>query len=96
MYRYLTVKGIDGNRIFKEEESTSTRENIAFSLKVIKENNLSDEIAIATSEYHQYRVSLIAEGLGVENTAVSGRTAVWLFPTFYVRELYAILYELVF
>jgi len=96
MYRYLTDKGIEEARIFKEDKSTSTRENIAFSMQVIKENDLPTEIAIATSEYHQYRVSLIAEGLGVENTAVSGRTAPWLFPTFYVRELYAILYEWVF
>lgn len=96
MYRYLTAKGIDGARIFKEEESTSTRENIAFSMQVIKENGLPEEIAIATSEYHQYRVSLIADSLGVKNTAVSGITAPWLFPTFYVRELYAILYEWVF
>ena len=96
MYRYLTDKGIEGARIFKEDKSTSTRENIAFSMQVIKDNDLPTEIAIATSEYHQYRVSLIAEGLGVENTAVSGRTAPWLFPTFYVRELYAILYEWVF
>lgn len=96
MYRYLTERGIDGERIFKEEKSTSTRENIAFSMRVIEENNLPGEIAIATSEYHQYRVSLIAKDLGVKNTAVSGLTAPWLFPTFYVRELYAILYEWVF
>ncbi|MBQ9141885.1 MAG: YdcF family protein [Lachnospiraceae bacterium] len=93
MYRYLTDKGIDGDRIFKEDKSTSTRENIAFSMQVIAENELPAEIAIATSEYHQYRVSLIAKGLGVKNTAVSGKTAPWLFPTFYLRELYAILYE---
>lgn len=96
MYRYLTEKGIDGTRIFKEDKSTSTRENIAFSMQVMKENELPADIAIATSEYHQYRVSLIAKGLGVRNTAVSGKTAPWLFPTFYVRELYAILYEWVF
>lgn len=96
MYRYLTDKGIDGNRIYKEDASTSTRENLEFSLQVMKENNLPDKIAIATSEYHQYRVSLIAKGCGVENTAVCGKTTVWLFPTFYVRELYGILYEWVF
>lgn len=96
MYRYLTGKGIAPERIFKEEKSTSTRENLAYSLKVIKANDLPVEIAIATSEYHQYRVSLIAGALGLENTAVSGRTAWWLFPTFYVRELYAILYEWIF
>lgn len=96
MYRYLTDKGIDGNRIYKEDASTSTRENLEFSLQVIKENNLPQNIAIATSEYHQYRVSLVARGLGVKNTAVCGKTAKWLFPTFYVRELYGILYEWVF
>ncbi len=96
MYRYLTNMGIDGARIFKEDASTSTRENIEFSLQVIEEHRLPEEIAIATSEYHQYRVSLIAKGLGVKNTAVCGRTASWLFPTFYVRELYGILYEWVF
>lgn len=96
MYRYLTAKGIEEDRIFKEEESTSTRENLEYSLQVIEENNLPGEVAIATSEYHQYRVSLIAKNLGVENTAVCGRTAIWLFPTFYVRELYGILYELIF
>lgn len=93
MYRYLTDRGIAAERIFKEEASTSTRENLAFSLEVIEENDLPAEIAIATSEYHQYRVSLIAKKAGITNTAVSGKTAWWLFPTFYVRELYAILYE---
>ncbi len=96
MYRYLVDKGIDENRIFKEEESTSTRENLEFSLQVIKENQLPGEVAVATSEYHQYRVSLVAKELGIENTAVCGKTAPWLFPTFYVRELYGILYEWIF
>lgn len=96
MYRYLTNKGIDGSRIYKEDKSTSTRENLEYSLQVIRENNLPQDIAIATSEYHQYRVGLVAKGLGVENAAVCGKTAVWLFPTFYIRELYGILYEWVF
>lgn len=96
MYRYLVNKGIDEKRIFKEEESTSTRENLEFSLQVIKENQLPGEVAVATSEYHQYRVSLVAKELGIENAAVCGKTAPWLFPTFYVRELYGILYEWIF
>ncbi len=96
MYRYLTDKGIDGSRIYKEDESTTTRENLEFSLQVIRENGLPSNIAIATSEYHQYRAGLIAKALGIENTAVCGKTAKWLFPTFYVRELYGILYEWVF
>ncbi len=96
MYRYLTDRGIDGARILKEDASTSTRENLEFSLALIKEKGLSQEIAIVTSEYHQYRASLVAKELGLSSTAVCGKTAKWLLPTFYIRELYGILYQWVF
>ena len=96
MYRYLTERGIEGTRIFIEDASTTTRENLEFSLEVVRENHLPSEIAIVTSEYHQYRASLVAKELGLENTAVCGETAKWLLPTFYIRELYGILYQWVF
>lgn len=96
MYRYLTNRGISGARIFVEDASTTTRENLEFSLAVIRENNLPEEIAIVTSEYHQYRASLVAKELGLTNTAVCGKTAKWLLPTFYIRELYGILYQWMF
>lgn len=96
MYRYLTQNGIDQSRIYKEDKSTSTRENLELSLKVIQENHLSEEIAIVTSEYHQYRASLVAKDLGIQSTAICGKTAKWLFPTYYIRELYGILYQWVF
>ena len=96
MYRYLVNKGIDSRRLYKEEETTSTRENLDFSRELISELGLSSEIAIATSEYHQYRAGLIAKGLGIKATAVNGRTAWWLFPTYYIRELYGILYQWLF
>lgn len=96
MYRYLTENGIDGSRIYKEDKSTSTRENLEFSLKVIRENELSEEIAIVTSEYHQYRAGLVAKDLGIQSTAICGKTAKWLLPTYYIRELYGILYQWVF
>ncbi|MBO5352957.1 MAG: YdcF family protein [Lachnospiraceae bacterium] len=96
MYRYLVDKGIALERLYKEETSTTTRENLLFSKQLIEEHGLNPVIAIATSDYHEYRAGLIAESLGLEYAAVPGRTALWLFPTYYVRELYAILYEWVF
>ena len=93
MYRWLTDKGIDGARVYKEEQSTNTDENICFSKEVIKENGLNEQIAIVTSEYHTYRASLLAEKYGLPYGAAPGKTAMWLFPTFYVRELYAVLAE---
>ena len=89
----LIKKGIHSSRIIKEDKSTSTRENLRFSKKIIEERGLSKNIAIATSDYHQYRASKIAKTLGFSVGAVPGHTAWWLFPTFYVRELYGILYQ---
>lgn len=96
MYRYLINKGVDASRLYKEEASTTTRENLQFSKQLIEAKGLNPVIAIATSEYHEYRAGLIAESLGIEYAAVPGKTAIWLFPTYYVRELYAILYEWIF
>ena len=96
MYRYLIERGVDVGRLYKEEKSTSTRENLAFSQKLINELGLSSEIAIATSEYHQYRAGCIARELGLQASAVNGNTAWWLFPTYYIRELYGILYQWIF
>lgn len=41
MYRWLTDKGIDESRIYKEEKSTDTDENIRFSKEVIKEKGFT-------------------------------------------------------
>lgn len=93
MYRYLIEKGISSDRLYKEDKSTSTRENIQFSKVIIDEYDLPENIAIATSEFHLYRAGLIAGDLGYEYTSVPATTNWILFPTYYVRELYGILYQ---
>jgi uncharacterized SAM-binding protein YcdF (DUF218 family) len=40
MYRYLVEKGIESKRIYKEDRSTSTEENMKFSLDIIKEKDI--------------------------------------------------------
>ncbi|MGN0334036.1 MAG: YdcF family protein [Lachnospiraceae bacterium] len=93
MYRYLINLGIEPERLYKEEQSVSTRENLYFSRQLTEKYRLNPSIAIVTSEYHEYRAGKIAETLNIEYGAVPARTALWLFPTYYVRELYGILYE---
>ena len=93
MYRWLVDKGITPERIYKEDKSTSTEENIAFSKEVIEENGLNSNIAIVTSEYHSYRACVLAEKNELSYGTAPGQTAIWLFPTYYIRELYAILAE---
>jgi len=93
MYRYLTGQGIDPSRLYCEDRSTSTRENLAFSQEIIEEQGLCPSIAIVTSEFHGYRAGKIAEQLGLEWGSVPSKTAWWLLPTYYARELYGILYQ---
>lgn len=93
IYRYLVENGIDAARIYIEDKSTSTRENLAFSYAIIQENALPEEIAIVTNEFHEYRAGIIADRLGLSYGAVSAETAMWLLPTYYARELFGVLYE---
>ena len=95
MYEWLVKKGISPERLFKEDKSTSTRENLVFSKDIIEKNGLNPEITIITNDFHQYRASIIADSLGFESYNISGKTPFYLFPTYYVREFGGILLELV-
>lgn len=93
MYRYLTERGIAPERLYVEDRSESTRENLRFSGEIIEEEGLSRNILIVTNEFHTYRAGRIAEELGMEYGSAPGKTAWWLLPTYYIRELYAILQQ---
>lgn len=93
MYRWLVDAGISADRLYKEDKSTSTRENLLFSKEIIEREGLNKNIAIATNEFHEYRAQQIAKELSLESGAASGATEIWVFPTYYVRELCGILYE---
>ncbi|MBQ8247958.1 MAG: YdcF family protein [Lachnospiraceae bacterium] len=93
MYLYLTEKGIAPERIYQENRSTSTRENLLFSQEIIEAEGLSPEIAIVTNEYHEYRASMVGHALEMDCSSIPASTPLWLFPTYYMRELYGIIYE---
>ncbi len=96
MYRALTGKGIPGSRLIKEDKSTSTRENLLFSKKIIQEENLSDHILIITSGFHCYRATYFASKLGLKPDTYSAKTHWYLLPTFYMREICAIIAQCIF
>ena len=93
MYRYLVDRGIDPDRLIKEEASGTTEENIENSKRIIEQRGLSPDLAIVTNGYHQYRAQLIASKQGLEAGAVRAKTAWWLVPTYVLREICAIVHE---
>lgn len=94
MKQMLTERGISAGRLFLEDKSTSTYENIRFSMKYVEELG-ADEIAVATSEYHQKRAKLICKRFGLTAYSVSSKTSPILLPTFALRELFALVKEYV-
>lgn len=92
MYEYLTAKGIDGKRLLLEDTSTTTKENLIFSKKILKEQGLGERITIVTSEFHEYRANDMAQKLGLESYSTPAHTFIAYLPTYYVRELYGIIY----
>ena len=93
MYNWLKGKGIDQSRLYIEDKSTSTRENLLFSKEIIDKNGLPEKITVITNEFHQYRAKTIAKTLNINSFSYSAKTPIYLFPTYYVRELFAIIYE---
>lgn len=64
--RELVKKGIDENRIILEDKSTSTVENLKFSLEIIEDPNAS--VGIVTNSFHEYRAGVIAKKVGYRNS----------------------------
>lgn len=93
MYNYLTEQGVSADRLILEDRSTSTRENLLYSMEIIKERGLSTNVAIVTNEFHEYRAFKIAEKLNIKPVAVPACTHWWLFTTYFMREWYGVIYE---
>lgn len=90
MKEYLIGKGFDPTRIYFEDKSTTTLENLKFSKAMIDGNSLPDSIAIATDGFHQYRASLLAKRLGINVFAISAHTEPRYALTYIVREWFAL------
>lgn len=93
MYRELTAMGIPQERIWLEEKSTSTQENISFSLDVIREKTGSrpETAGVLSSEYHLFRAQMVARQMGLEPVGVPAKTS-WphLHLSYFLREIFVV------
>ena len=100
MYDFLTSGGIAPERVLMEDKSTSTMENLSFSLEVIRSLGVepaSAEMAVLSSEYHLYRAQYLARGMGVELHGVAAHTSnPVLMVNYFIREAFAVMYTWVF
>lgn len=77
MYVELTNLGIDGERVWTEDQAESTWENIRYSLDLIEQNTGTrpTRLGVLSSEYHLFRASLFAKKNGVEFVGIPAKTS---------------------
>ncbi len=98
MYDWLTERGVDPGRLVMEDRSTSTEENLTFSLEKLRALDPDfGRVTIITAGYHIARAQLMAEDLGY--AATSSRAAHTPLPilelNYYLREIPAIWWYLI-
>lgn len=93
MKNYLLEKGVEESRVFMEDRSTTTEENLRFSLEIMKGLGYDElsQVVITTNDFHCFRSSKYAEEEGFENVCTlpaSTPYMTWL-PN-YIREIMAL------
>lgn len=89
MCNYLVEHGIDRERLNLEEKSTSTTENLKFSLGMI---GLNHSVGIVTNNFHVFRGTAIGKKCGCrEIYPIPSRYRSWRLLIYIPREILAII-----
>lgn len=91
MYNALTEKGISPERLYKEDKSTTTAENMQFSKEISDAQGLGGTVVLITTDFHQFRAGLLAEKYGFSVYKVCARSGTFSLPTFIVREWFTVI-----
>ncbi len=91
MRQYMVDMGVDPARIYVEDRSANTRENIQNAAAIIRQHQLTQQVVIATQEFHQYRAQLLAREMGFTQVGpLTCSTPSDLLLCYWVREFAAI------
>lgn len=96
MRRYLEEKGVAPSRIFAEDKASSTLENLRYSMEIIQGAGGSPvgAVSVISSDFHCFRVRLIAARLGLTVHLVPAPTPWYLLPNACLREYFALVKSL--
>lgn len=89
MAEYLLEKGIESERIIREDQSRTTEENLKFSAEYIED--IGVPVGIISNNFHLYRACCYARRMGYQNPRpiASGCRPV-LLVNYMVREAFAV------
>lgn len=93
MKRYLVNYGVEENRIFKEEQSINSYQNIYNTIKIIDSiGSLEDyKIMIVTSDYHTFRCKMIAKSFEIDAYSINVPTHYSVVPICFMTEFFSVI-----
>ena len=90
MYRALTQRGIDPARLYKEDASHITRENLDFSRALMEREGLSGPVTVVSNDFHIYRALRMARDQALSAQGLAARSNWYSKPTYILREALAL------
>lgn len=93
IYNHLTAMGIEADRIWMEDQATSTVENFRYSIALLEEKTggIPESVGVLSNEFHLFRASLMAKKQGLTPifvAAPTSKTGVRIGYT--IREIFAL------
>ncbi|MBR2258392.1 MAG: YdcF family protein [Blautia sp.] len=90
MAEYLTERGVSSSRVFLEDSSANTWENLEFSSKYC--SPASQSIGIVTNDFHVFRALLLARRAGYQKVyGISAPSSKFYLPANALREYFALI-----
>lgn len=94
MKRYLLEKNIAEEDIICEDKSTTTFENLKYSKKIMDAQKENYKCIFVTNNYHVFRTGLYAKKININADGLGCTTALYYWPTAFIREYIAIMWNM--
>ena len=87
MKKFLVENGIEEHRILLEDKSTSTQENLVYSMRLY--DMKSKKVGLISNQFHVYRTEKMAKKLNIDGIAIPAYMRNIGTLAFYIREYLA-------
>jgi uncharacterized SAM-binding protein YcdF (DUF218 family) len=91
MADWLRGRGVPDRDILVEDRARTTEENLRYSAGLLQRAGIAPPYLIVTNNYHAPRAAMLARKVGLNAQAVGSPTALYFWPSAYLREFIAVM-----
>ncbi|OZM71206.1 hypothetical protein CFN78_20580 [Amycolatopsis antarctica] len=91
MADYLLAAGVPETDVLREDRSTTTEQNLAFSHELMEQRKPGYRCVVVTNNFHAYRAAIMARKATVNGQVAGSPTALYYWPSATIREFAAVL-----